>query len=164
MSRCSRPRMDADNVVALFRITPNQESAVNRSVSLILLALLVLVSAIALACGVSSRTLQSIAMNPAVANANGSAVQFVATGNYDAPPLHVTPQPATWGACQQNIPTNDVSVTSSGFAQCASGAAGTYTVFAYVNTNLGSCRQTVPQSQCGTGPCIVTGTAQLTCP
>jgi hypothetical protein len=136
----------------------------NRPVPVMVLTLLVLATAIVVACGSSSRTLQSITMNPQTADANGSPVPFVATGNYDAPPRQVTPQPATWGACKQNIPTNDVSVTVNGTAQCGLGAAGTYTVFAYVDLGSGSCKQTVPGNQCGVGPCVVTGTAQLTCP
>ena len=136
----------------------------NRPVPVMVLALLVLATAIVVACGSSSHTLQSITMNPQAADANGSPVPFIATGNYDRPPLQVTPQPATWGACMKNIPTNDASVTGNGIAQCRPGAVGTYTVFAYVNLGSGSCKQTGPASQCGVGPCVVTGTAQLTCP
>jgi hypothetical protein len=136
----------------------------NRPVPVMVLALLVLATAIVVACGSSLHTLQSITMNPQAADANGSPVPFTATGNYDSPPLQVTPQPATWGACMQNIPTNDVSVTGNGIAQCRPSAVGTYTVFAYVNLGSGSCKQTGPESQCGVGPCVVTGTAQLTCP
>ena len=133
-------------------------------VPVLVLAILVLAAAIGVACGSSSHTLQSISMNPQTADAKGSPVPFIATGNYDAPPRQVTPQPATWGACKQNIPTNDVLVTANGTAQCGPGAVGAYTVFAYVNLGSGSCKQTVPGSQCGVGACVVTGTAQLTCP
>jgi hypothetical protein len=136
----------------------------NRPVPVMVLALLGLATAIGVACGSSSHTLQSITMNPQAADANGSPVPFIATGNYDTPPRQVTPQPATWGACMQNIPTTDVSVTANGMAQCGPGAVGTYTVFAYVNLGSGSCKQTGPVSQCGVGTCVVTGTAQLTCP
>jgi hypothetical protein len=129
----------------------------------LLLSVLVLIGAITLACGTSSpqnHVLQSIAVNPASADANGKAVQFTATGTYDKPPIHVTPQPATWGACYQNVPTSDVSVTSNGLAQCASGAAGIYTVFAFDPGNKGC----VAVDPCGNGTCIITGSAQLTCP
>lgn len=133
------------------------------SLQVLFSVLLVIAVATSPACG-GPHTLQSITVNPQSAAANGSAVQFIATGNYNASPLHVTPEAATWGACKQNVPTNEVTVTGGGLARCASGAAGSYTVFAFVNTNPTSCRQTIPSSQCGTGPCIVTGTAQLTCP
>jgi hypothetical protein len=156
--------MNADNLARLLRIPYHQEVYMNRPVPVMVLTLLVLATAIVVACGSSSRMLQSITMNPQAADANGSPVPFIATGNYDAPPRQVTPQPATWGACMQNIPTNDVSVTANGMAQCGPGAVGTYTVFAYVNLGSGSCKQTGPVSQCGVGPCVVTGTAQLTCP
>ena len=130
------------------------------SVPLLFLVLLVLATAIAIACG-SSHTLQSIAVNPATADANGEPVQFTATGYYNNPPSPITPQPATWGACYQNMPTNNVSVSSTGLAQCASGAAGTYTVFAYDLVGK-ACPQWV--GPCGGSGCSVTGTAQLTCP
>ena len=134
------------------------------TVPLLSLSSLVLLAAIAVACGASSpqnHTLESITVNPATADANGNPVQFSATGIYDAAPIRVTPQPATWGACYQGVATTDVSVSSSGLAQCASGASGTYTVFAYDIVERG-CPQWV--NGCGGGGCNVTGTAQLTCP
>jgi hypothetical protein len=126
---------------------------------------LLLVSAWVSACGstVSQQgpgQLQSIAITPLTADAqnypNGQ-VPFVATGIYVNPPHTVIPQSADWGACQKNAPTGEVSVTSAGVAQCASGAAGTYTVFAYDMTNC------TMLTSCG-GGCTVVGTAQLTCP
>jgi hypothetical protein len=104
--------------------------------------------------------LQSITLNPAIADAQdypGGQVPFTATGHYINPNHMVTPQPALWGACQQSTPTSDVSVTSKGLAQCASGATGTYAVFAFVETNCNVI------SACG-GGCTIVGTAQLTCP
>ena len=133
------------------------------SVPLLFLSFLVLLIAIALACGASppQRTLQSITLAPATADANGEPVQFTATGIYNTQPIQVTPQSATWGACYQNASTTDVSVTSNGLAQCASGAMGTFTVFAY-DTVGQVCSGSV--TACGGGGCYVTGTAQLTCP
>jgi hypothetical protein len=58
------------------------------------------------------------------------------------------------------VPTTEVSVTQGGMAQCASGATGTYTVFAFV-TIRSSCDPA--QDLCGDG-CTVVGKAQLTCP
>ena len=135
----------------------------NRFVSLMFFVLLVLASSIALSCGASSHTLQSVRLNPATANGNGSAIQFVATGNYNSSPRQVTPQTATWGACKQNVPANEVTVTANGLASCGLGATGTYNVFAYVKADS-ACTQTVPTTQCGAGPCTVVGIAQLTCP
>jgi hypothetical protein len=91
-------------------------------------------------------------------------VQFIATGIYDSSPTGVTPQPATWGACDSTAkPATDVSVTSDGLALCAPGAPGTFTVYAYDHSKVKVCPQLSP-SGCGFGPCQITGTAKLTCP
>jgi hypothetical protein len=118
---------------------------------------LVLAASFALSCGSGQGQLQSITLSPAAADAQQ---QFTATGSYVHPSHTVTPQPASWGACQQNVPTTEVSVTQGGMAQCASGATGTYDVFAFVTVNQ-VC--SLPQDQCGDG-CTVVGKAQLTCP
>jgi len=118
---------------------------------------LVLAASFALSCGSGPGQLQSITLSPTTAHAQQ---QFTATGFYVHPSHTVTPQPATWGACYQGAPTTEVSVTKGGMAQCASGATGTYDVFAFVTVNQ-VC--TVPQTQCG-GGCTIVGTAQLTCP
>jgi hypothetical protein len=139
---------------------------------------LVLAASLALSCGTSSShlpclaasqnpgvgqgQLQSITLSPAVADAQNCAngqVQFTATGNYIDPTQTVTPQMIfAWGACQQNAPTSDVTVTAKGVAQCASGATGTYTIWAEYPPP--KCEIVGP---CGAG-CTVIGTAQLTCP
>jgi hypothetical protein len=127
------------------------------------------ISWLALACGGASPMnqgpthpgqLQSITLNPAMADAQDypdGEVPFVATGVYMNPARTVTPQPAFWGVCQKSLPTDDVSVSNAGVAQCASGAVGAYSVFAYRPT---SCNVV---NQCG-GGCTVVGTAQLNCP
>jgi hypothetical protein len=83
----------------------------------------------------------------------------------------VTPQAANWGACVQQTSgntvmqsaTTEVTVSSSGLAQCASGAKGTFTVFAY-DPPLGSTGANCNAiTVCG-GGCTISGTAQLTCP
>jgi len=118
----------------------------------------VLAASFALSCGASSHgpgQLQSITVTPATADAQEA--QFTATGIYVHPSYTVTPQPATWGACYQGAPTTDVSVTTGGMAECASGATGSYTIFAFDGTNCNVI------SACG-GGCTIVGTAQLTCP
>ncbi len=131
--------------------------------TLILLGL-VLISSFALSCGAGSKgqqgQLQSITLSPATADAQDypkGQVPFIATGVYINPAHKVTPQSAHWGVCQQNAPTDEASVTTGGIAQCASGAVGTSTVFAFDMTNCNAI------TACG-GGCTVVGTAQLTCP
>lgn len=121
---------------------------------------------ITLACGSNPpRYIKSVTISPASADARNfpsGDVPFTASGYYTTSPSPVTPISATWGACHQNAPTTDVSVSSGGVAHCASGAAGTYTVWSFVvQQGPGACPLVV--SACG-GGCGVTGTAQLTCP
>ena len=134
--------------------------------------LLLVLSLIALACGspaapsggLGTGILQSVSISPATADAQnyGGQVQFTATGYYTTPPYQVTPLKATWGTCYQENPTSEISVSSSGLAQCAAGAIGTYTVWAFAPSNEPACPAL--SGVCGTGGCQVTGTAQLTCP
>ena len=125
---------------------------------------LILATFFAASCGSRQGQLQSITLNPASADAqaypNGQ-VPFTATGYYVDPSHTVTPQPATWSACFQGIPTTDVSVTTEGVGQCASGASGTYSIFAFDPS--GKMCTDVPVGPCG-AQCGVVGTAQLTCP
>lgn len=81
-----------------------------------------------------------------------SAVQFTATGHYNGAPFTVTPQPASWGACYQNAPTTEVSVASTGSAQCQAqgGPPVTYSVFAF---DMTTCNVI---NACG-GGCTVVG-------
>ena len=118
---------------------------------------LILTASLVTSCGAGSSQgkLQSVTLIPPAADAE--EVQFTATGYYIHPSSTLTPQAATWGACYQGATTSQVSVTSAGNAQCATGATGTYTVYAFVPTNC-----TVINA-CG-GGCTVVGTAQLTCP
>ncbi|MGA1985300.1 MAG: hypothetical protein ABSG72_03440 [Candidatus Sulfotelmatobacter sp.] len=131
---------------------------------------LFLVAWFALSCGrgaspanigpIQPGRLQAITVSPVAADAQdypGGQVAFVATGTYVNPAGELTPQPALWGACQQNASTSEVSVTNAGVAQCLSGASGSYTVFAYQPTEC------LAINACG-GGCTVVGTAQLTCP
>jgi len=132
---------------------------------------LLLPASLVLSCGTTSQgqdPLQTITLSPASADAkdypNGQ-VQFIATGYYSDPARKVTPLSAGWGTCYQSptieAPTNAISVTPTGVAQCTPGAVGTYTVWANdpPNSNIECLAITV----CG-GGCFVAGTAQLTCP
>jgi hypothetical protein len=132
--------------------------------SLLWLGLFV-ICGLALSCGTAAMNagngqLQSIALSPATADAQSypdGKVPFVASGTYVNPARTVTPQPAIWGACQKNLPTSDITVSSTGVATCVGGAAGAYEVFAYQTTRCDLI------SSCG-GGCTIEGTAQLSCP
>lgn len=111
-----------------------------------------------------TRIAQSVTVSPASATAPASgAYQFSATGYFSAPPSPVSPLTATWGACSlDGSATTAVKVSSKGLAQCASGASGTYTVWAFVqNTNKPTCNLI---TACGRGCGRITGTAKFTCP
>ena len=129
---------------------------------------LLLIAAIALACGSSnsstSRAATALTITPATADAVNypNGVPFTAVATYSTPPSPVKGVQATWGACYQNDPTNDISVSTTGLAHCGPGASGVYTVWAYVIANDRGCPEWV--NSCGGGGCQVTGTAQLTCP
>jgi hypothetical protein len=116
-------------------------------------------------CG-SSRTLQSVTLTPASADAknypNGQ-VRLVATGTFSKPP---SPSPLTssdvlWcagaaGACAGNIMPN-VTVDQNGVAQCRPGFVGTATVLAGTKSTA----MTMPDG----GPQLkVFGAAQISCP
>ncbi|MGO9086539.1 MAG: hypothetical protein ACLQBK_15025 [Candidatus Sulfotelmatobacter sp.] len=130
--------------------------------------LAILAIAITLACGSSTRILQSVNLTPPTADAQGSPVQFTATGNFNKQPSPAKLTTANWGACYQNQRTTAVSVSADGLAQCAAGAVGTYTVWAWAESAADSCggnNGEVPANPCGgASACQVTGTAQLTCP
>ncbi len=136
----------------------------------LMLSLLVLVAAsvFALSCGSNSSSthrLQSITLSPASGDAQNlpsGMVPFTATGQYNTPPLIVTPLPATWGVCYQFQPTNEISVTNNGLAHCASGVVGTYTVWG--NDPVPPGNYNCPAATACGGGCTIQGTAQLTCP
>jgi hypothetical protein len=123
---------------------------------------------LALSCGIHQpgHPLESITLSPTTADAenypNGQ-VQFTATGNYMTPPLTVTPLSATWGACYQFQPTTEVSVTSTGLAQCSSGASGTFFVWANAPIDANGVYDCPANTVCG-GGCVVQANALLTCP
>jgi hypothetical protein len=138
--------------------------------------LLVLAVAIILACGSPSSpitpncgsnptvtnpgVLQSVMLCPAAADAQDypdGQVQFIAIGAYNTQPSPALLKTVVWGACQQNQSTTGVTVSNAGVAQCASGASGTYTVWATGGPIL--CNLVSPCGECGP-----TGSAKLTCP
>lgn len=125
-------------------------------------------SAVALAtagCGSPPRELQSITVTPAAATAKGLPVQFTATGHWSQSPVTMTPEQATWGACTaNNAPTTDVTVSAAGLATCASGAAGTYYVFAWDPEFGYRGPVCTAVTACGSGCGRVSATVQLTCP
>lgn len=138
----------------------------------LLFCLLMSVAALTLACG-SSHIPQSVTVSPATADASdfpNGQVQFTATALYNTKPSPVTPATATWGACTQSAPTNLVTVSNTGVAQCTSGASGTYTISAFVaNPSIKSCIPPleaggVPSFSCGYACNGVVGHAQITCP
>jgi hypothetical protein len=103
---------------------------------------------------------QSVMLCPAAADAQDypdGQVQFIAIGAYNTQPSPAQPKPVMWGACQQNQSTTGVTVSNTGVAQCASGASGTYTVWATGGPI--SCNLISPCGACGP-----TGSAKLTCP
>jgi hypothetical protein len=112
------------------------------------------------------RELNAITISPATASANGSAVQFTATGHWSTSPITVVPQSATWGACTETdpTPTNNVTVSSTGQATCASGASGTYMVYAW-DPQFGYTGPVCNAiTACGAGCGRISATAELTCP
>lgn len=130
--------------------------------------LLVTAGAISLACGSSPHVLQSVNISPASADAlnySGGQVPFTASGSYSRPPSPVSPLSATWGACDQGgNSTNQVTVSANGLAQCTSGAAGTFIVWAFAtNPSNGTANCNVLTASVGAAE-EITGTAQLTCP
>ena len=128
---------------------------------------LLLAAAIALACGSPSHIPQSVTVSPATADAKdfpGGEVQFTATAVYNTMPSPIQSVSATWSACLQGVPSENVSISTSGAAQCASGATGTYTIYAFVPDPSfhGVCASgSLP---CGGSCGGVVGNAQLTCP
>jgi hypothetical protein len=126
------------------------------------LFLLILAAIITLACGSPrspTRILQTVNISPP--SADGQA-QFIALGFYEPPYPVAVVLTATWGACYQNAPTTEVTVSTAGFAQCGVGASGTYTVFGSAPSGAHVCPDVL--AACGGVGCQVAGTAQLTCP
>lgn len=144
---------------------------------LICVIFLGLAAYITLACGSSAHQLQSVAVNPASADAKsypGGKVPFVATGNYKSAPMTVTPLQANWAAVSELVVngmltfgpvSSDVSIDQSGVAQCTATASGTYAVIAWDIQDPGLNVSCASETDFGEPGCnAVQGTAQLTCP
>jgi len=122
-----------------------------------------------LSCGASQgpTQLQSMSVSPATADAENypdGQVPFTATGYYENPTHTVTPQSATWVACQGGAPVTDVTVSSTGVAQCGAGASGTFLIDAW-NPHGPGVYNCPALSVCGAVPqCAIQASAQLTCP
>jgi hypothetical protein len=129
---------------------------------------LIIATSLALSCGASQNQnhLQTITLSPATADAQNypdGQVPFTATGHYINPSQTITPQTANWVACQQNVPATEVSVSTTGVAQCTKGATGTYSITAWDDLNIPGIANCPATNACG-GGCTAAGTAQLTCP
>lgn len=138
----------------------------NTKGALSIFALVVFVSFIAVSCGTQQSQLQALEVNPAIADAqnfSGGKVQFTATGHYEHPTRVVTPQPVTWVACRNGTPTADVSVSGSGMAQCAGGAAGQFSINAWDARSARGVSNCTAVTACG-GGCTIEASAQLNCP
>ncbi|HEV7219975.1 MAG TPA: hypothetical protein VGN39_13965 [Terriglobales bacterium] len=117
-------------------------------------------------CG-SNRQLQSVMLNPAVADAqnfSGGQVLFTATGAFNKPPspIPLASKDVSWcvgsnsGMCVGNI-NPGVTVDQNGMAQCISGFTGTATILAGVASSSVMNPDTGMQLK-------IFGAAQLTCP
>jgi len=137
-----------------------------------LFAFLLAAAAITLACGSSSQhLLQSVSVTPATADAQNfpnGLVTFTATGVFNHAPSPVTPLQASWGVCVVTAgseqPSNAVTISNTGVAQCAAGASGTYKIWASSSNAVPGTATCQAMGPCGTGCGRVTGNAQLTCP
>ena len=130
---------------------------------------LLILSGAALSCG-GSRQLQSVTVQPSQATANGSPVQFSASGIFSSSnkPVPLTSKDVTWcygGAASSATPTAGicagnvaqlVTVDSSGLAHCNAGFQGVGLVLAGVPAKS-------PMPDAG-APLKVYGSATLTCP
>jgi hypothetical protein len=110
---------------------------------------------------------QIVSLSVSPSSADASQVQFLATGTYSSPPVTVGPLQANWVVIQPSGgQATEVSINANGFAQCAAGASGIYSVGAWVTLfpgpPAGLCNVVSPfGNPCGDS---VLGTAQLTCP
>jgi len=127
------------------------------------LILLIVMALNFLACGggETPRQLLSVTVTPSTATASdfpNGMVQFTATGMFSRAPSPAIVNPTEWQLAPSNTyPTDAVSMTTSGVAQCKSGFAGTVTI---QGGGL-----VCPSNPMMGIPCHpVFGTAQLTCP
>jgi len=99
-------------------------------------------------------------------------VPFIATGTYSTSPITVTPLQANWGAASEQVvndvevlaSTTAISIDTSGVAQCAAGASGTFAVGAWVPAPPGPVCNVIGGPFNETTCPVFQATAQLTCP
>ena len=117
------------------------------------------VIAVTLGCGGSSRHLLSATVTPATATASNSPngiVQFTVTGMFDTQPSPAAIDSPTW-SLDPDTPPDAVSINTTGTAQCKPGFVGTVTI-------QGGGMQ-CPDLSDGKVECrFIFGTAHLTCP
>ena len=130
-----------------------------------LLCMLAFVATATVGCGsmnsASNRVLQSMTLNPAIADAQNfpqGQVQFTPTGTFSRAPSpaavpvpFASPYSGSWASSDPTIAT----INQNGVAQCVAGASGTVTIQAMASSNSAM------------GPAMstgVTGTAKLRCP
>ena len=122
-------------------------------------AALLLIAVFILACGSSSRQLQSLSISP---GSGTTQVQFNAIGSFSGSSQTASVSALWWTSQPWTYPPTPflVSVSSSGLAQCqTTAAAGTYTIYAVAPVN-----PSVPLSQMSMSTPQVSATAQITCP
>jgi len=97
----------------------------NRFCALILL--LLSITSLSLACGSSSRRLQSITITRTV---NGQQIEFVATGNFSSSPTTVTSIPVEWSVQLMAPPPQQYTLTAQPLQfECT--APGRFPIVAY---------------------------------
>jgi len=135
----------------------------SRSRPLFLLSVAILLSMAMLACGSSQRQLTSIALTPATADAqsypNGQ-VPFVATGHYNKAPMTAPLQPV-WTVYLLSGQQGNVTISSSGIAQCGAGVVGSFSVLAYAPADPSL---PVTNASLLSAKKAAVGTAQIICP
>ncbi len=132
---------------------------------------LLLLSLMAMSCG-SSRQLQTVTLQPAVATAQNGQMQFTATGTFSKPPSPVTltSKDVSWcvgqstsaanptaGVCVGNI-IAFATVDQNGLATCNATMHGTGFILA------GTSMPMMSMNPDGGGQLKVFGSATLTCP
>lgn len=118
------------------------------------LILLLAVTSLTLACGSSTRQLQSITVN---AVANGQQIQFVATGTFSASPTTVSPLPVSWSFAP---PPPQYTLTTQPFTfQCDFTGSYPSPLIAWAPSNPHA-----SNSGSMSGTKMITASVQITCP
>jgi hypothetical protein len=110
------------------------------------------------------RRLESMIIRPVSADAQDfphGAVQYIATGLFNKPPVVVTPLKVKWtnGFWWNAPPSSNITIDQNGIARCNPGFAGATSVMAFAPSN-----PDLPLAKIGPGTSLVSGAAQLICP